>query len=195
MQENAALLRKEEYVLRTLSRNGQGTISNIEAVADRAVRQRDELRAENQELRAIIRRLESGITDLQGEIARIQGKLERAKGDRIEIAQSRRRWIARMWALAGRLPGELRKKDAEIDNIREKLVDMHARLAQEQSTLREVQGQLDEERKNRVGVETELKVAKSAHAQEIRERDLAGQRLKDQLKHVVLSLETGAISI
>lgn len=195
MGEKEALLQKEEYVLRKLSRNGQGTVSNIEAVTDRAVQQRDQLRAENQELRTVIERLKSRITDLQGEIARVQEKLERAKVERIEIAQSRRRWIARMWSLAGRLPGELRKKDAEIDNVREKLVEMYARLAQEQSVLREAQGQLSDERDSRAGLETELKDTKAAHARAILERDLAGQRLKDQLKLVINSLESGAMSI
>jgi predicted nucleic acid-binding Zn-ribbon protein len=194
-QENAALLEKEQYVLRKLSRGGNGTISNIEAVTDRAVRQRDELRVENQELRAVVERLESGIVDLQDRIARIQDKLDRAQGERIEMAQSRRRWVFRVWALAGRLPGELRKKDSEIENMREKLVDMHARLAQEQSRLQEVQGQLVEERKRRMDVEVEFNDSKAAHTQEIKERDLAGQRLRGQLMNMISGLESGAVSI
>ena len=167
MQQKAALQEKEQYVIRKLSRNGQGTISNIEAVADRAVRQRDELRAENQDLRAVIVGLNSSITDLQDKIANIQDKLDRAQGERIEMTQSKRRWIARMWALAGRVPGELRKKDSEIENMREKLVGMHALLAQEQSTLQAVQGRCAEERKRRMDTEVELTESKTAHAQEI----------------------------
>jgi predicted nucleic acid-binding Zn-ribbon protein len=195
MQEKAVLLEKEQYVLRKLSRNGNGTLSSIEAVADRAARQRDELRVENQELWAVIDRLNSSVVDLKGRIARIQDKLDRAQGERIEMARSRRHWIIRMWTLAGRIPGELRKKDAEIENMREKLVDMHALLAQEQSGLQEVQGTLAEERKRRMDIEVEFKDSKSAHAQEIKERELAGQRLRGQLMNVVNGLESGAISI
>ena len=194
-REKAALLEMEGYVLRKLSRNGQGTISNIEAVVDRAVRQRDELRVENQELRAFIERLESSIIDLQGEITRMQDKLDRAESERIEMAQSRRRWIARMWVFAGRLPGELRKKDAEIDSMRERLVGMHARLAQEQSQLRDLQVQLEEERGTRMSVEAELDGTRLTHAQEIENRDLAGRRLRDQLKQMVNNLDSGAMSI
>jgi len=194
-RKNAALLEKEEYVIRKLSRNGQGTLSNIETVTDRTVRQRDELRAENQELRTVVERLKSYIIDLRGKIAHTQGKLDRAEGERIEITQSRRRWIARMWALAGRVPGELRKKDVEIENMREKLAGMHAQLSQEKLRLRERQGQLDEERVRRVGVEAEFSDSRIAHAQEIEDRDLAGRRLRDQLKQVVNCLDSGAISI
>lgn len=190
-QKNAALLEKEGYVLRKLSRNGQGTISNIETVVERAVRQRDELRVENQKLRVDIERLKSSIIDLQGQIAYIQEKLDRAENERSEMAQSRRRWIARMWAFAGRLPGELRKREAEIDSMREKLASMHAQLAQEQSQLRDRQAQLEEERKRRMGVEAELDGTKLAHAREIENRDLAGRRLKDQLKQMVNSLDSG----
>ena len=195
MQEKEVLLEKEQYVLRKLSRNGQGSLSNIEAVTDRAVRQRDELRGENQELRAAVERLKSGIVNLQDKISCMQEKLDRAQGERIEMAQSRRRWIARMWALAGRIPGELRKKDAEIEKMREKLVDMHALLAQEQTRLQEVHGQFVEERKKRMDVEVEFEDSKTAHAQEIQERDLAGQRLRGQLMSVVSGLGSGAISI
>lgn len=195
LQEKAVLQEREQYVLRKLSRNGQGTLSNIEAVTDRAVRQRDELRAENQELRATIKQLKSGINDLQDQIARMQDKLDRALGERIEMAQDKRRWIARMWALAGRIPGQLRKKDAEIENMREKLVGMHTLLAQQQSRLQEIQGQFDEERKKRMDVEVELKDSNTVHAQEIVERDLAGQRLRNQLMNVVNGLGSGAISI
>ena len=194
-REKAALLEMERYVLRKLSRNGQGTISNIETVVDRAVRQRDELRVENQELRAFTERLESSIIDLQGQIVHMQDKLDRTESERIEMAQSRRRWIARMWAFAGRLPGELRKKDAEIDSTREKLANMHARLAQEQSQLRDLQVQLEEETKRRMGAETELDGTRLAHAQEIENRDLAGRRLRDQLKQMVNNLDSGATSI
>ena len=195
MQEKAVLLEKEQYVLRKLSRNGQGTLSDIEAVTDRAVQQRDELLVENQELRVVVESLQSNITDLQSKITRTQDRLDQAQGERIEIAQSRRRWIARMWALAGRIPGELRKKDAEIENMREKLVDMHVLLAQEQSRLQEIQGQFNEERKRRVDIEVEFEASKSAHAREVKERDLAGQRLRGQLMNVVNGLESGAISI
>ena len=195
MQEKAALLEKEQYVLRKLSRNGNGTLSNIEAVADRAVRQRDELLVENQELRAMIERLNSSVLDLQGNIVHVQDKLDRAQGERMEMAQSRRRWIVRMWTLAGRIPGELRKKDAEIENMREKLVDMHALLAQEQSRLQEVQCRFAEERKRRMDMEVEFNDSKTAHAQEIKERELAGQRLRGQLMNVVNGLESGAILI
>jgi len=194
-RENAALLEVKQYVLRKLSRNGQGTLSNIETVVDRAAQQRDDLRVENQELRSRIERLESGITNLQGQIAHTRDKLDRAEIERIEVAQSKRRWIARMWALAGRVPGELRKKDAEIDNMREKLASLHARLAQEQSQLRDLRGQLEEEKERRMGVEVELESSRVAHAQEIQDRDLAGRRLRDQLKQVVNSLDSGAISI
>ena len=194
-REKAALQGKEEYVIRKLSRNGQGTLSNIETVTDRTVRQRDELRVENQELRAFIGHLESGIVNLQGQIVHMQDKLDRAEGERFEMEQGRRRWITRMWALTGRIPGELRKRDAEIENMRKKLADMHARLAQQQSRLRELQGQLEEEKVKRVGVEAELDGSRLAHAQEIKDRDLAGQRLRDQLKQVVNSLDSGAISI
>ena len=194
-RENAALLEVNQYVLRKLSRNGQGTLSNIETVVNRAVRQRDELRVENQDLRARIELLESGITDLQDQIARTWERLNRAEIERIEIAQSKRRWIVRMWALAGRAPGELHKKDAEIDNMREKLASLHARLAQGQSQLRELQGQLGEEREKRMGAEAELDSSRVAHAQEIKDRDLAGLRLRDQLKQVVNNLDSGAILI
>lgn len=194
-RKNAALLEREGYVLRKLSRNGQGTISNIEAVVDRAVRQRDELRVENQELRASIERLESSIIGLQGQVTRMQDKLDRAESERIEMAQSRRRWIARMWIFAGRLPGELRKKDAEIDSMREKIVSMHARLVQEQSELRDLQVQLEEEKKTRMGVEVELEGTRVAHAQEIENRDLAGRNLRDQLRQMVNHLDSGAMSI
>lgn len=194
-RKNAVLQGKEERTIRMLSRNGQGTLSSIETVTDRIVRQREELRVENQELRAFIGHLESGVINLQGQIAHMQDKLDRAEGERFEMEQSRRRWIARMWALAGRIPGELRKRDAEIENMREKLADMHARLAQQQSRLRELQGQLEEEKVKRVGVEAELDGSRLAHAQEIKDRDLAGQRLRDQLKQVVNSLDSGAISI
>ncbi|KAF9647599.1 hypothetical protein BDM02DRAFT_3116828 [Thelephora ganbajun] len=194
-REKAVLLEKEEYVLRKLSRNGQGTISNIETVTDRTVRQRDGLCVENQGLRATIERLKSGIIDLQSKIAHMQDKLDRAEGERIELTQTKRRWIARMWVLAGRVPGELRKKDAEIENMIEKLVGMHAQLAQEQSHLRELQDQLDEERVKRMGAEAELEDSRTAHAQEIKDRDLAGRRLRDQLKQVVNGLDSGAISI
>lgn len=194
-REKAALLEKEGYVLRKLSRNGQGTISNIEAVVDRAVRQRDELRVENQELRASIERLESSIIGLQGQITHMQDKLDRAESDRIEMAQSRRRWIARMWILAGKLPGELRKKDAEIDSMREKIASMHTRLAQEQSELQDLQVQLGEERKTRMGIEADLEGTRVAHAQEIENRDLAGRKLRDQLKQMVNNLDSGAMSI
>jgi len=189
------LRREKEYVLRVLSRNGQGTFSNLETVANRAVQQREELRVENQELRAFIERLKSGIIDLQGKIAHVQGKLDRAESDRIEMAQSRRRWIAKMWAIAGRVPGGLRKKDAEIENMREKLVSLHTRLAQEQSQLRELQDQLEEETTRRVGAETKLDDSRTAHAQAMKDRDLAGQRLRDQLKHMADSLDSGAVSI
>lgn len=192
---NAALLEKEGYVRRKLSRNGQGTISNLETVVDRAVQQRDELCVENQGLRAVIERLESRIIDLQGQIVRTQDKLDRAESERIQIAQSKRRWIARMLASAGRLPGELRVKDAEIDSMREKLVGMHAQLAQEQSQLRDHQIQLEEERKRRMGIETELGDTRMAHAQEIENRDLAGRRLKEQLKQMINNLDSGGISI
>ena len=194
-QEKAALLEKEQYVLRKLSRNGQGTLSDIEAVADRAVRERDKLRVEKKELRVVVERLLSGIAYLQEKIASTQDKLERAEGERVEMAQSKRRWIARMWTLAGRIPGELRKKDAEIQNMREKLVGMHALLAQEQSKLEEVQGQFAEEKKRRMDVQVEFENSKIVHAQETKERDLAGQRLRTQLMNVVNGLGSGAISI
>jgi DNA repair exonuclease SbcCD ATPase subunit len=195
MQEKAVLLQKQEYVLRKLSRNGQGTISNIEAVTDRAIQQCDALRVENEQLRVLIERLESDLLDLQDKIAHTRDKLDRAEDERVKMVQSKRRWIMRMWALAGRVPGELRKKDAEIDNMREKLIDMHARLAQGQSELRKRQGQLDEERTIRMGVEADLHNTKSAHEQGMKERDLAGQRLGDQLKRMVDGLASGAISI
>ena len=191
-QENAELKEKDEYVRRKLSRNGNGTLSNIETITDRVVRQRDELRTENQKLRADVERLESGVTDLQGEIARMQAKLEKAKEERIEMAQSRRRWIVRMWTLAGRLPGELRKKDAEVNNMREKLFGMYARLAQEQENLREVQDQLCEEKRRRKNVETELEDSNAAHDLAMRERNLDRERFKDRLKHLVNDLESGA---
>ena len=193
--ELANLKREKEYVLRVLSQNGQGTISDLETVANRAVQQREELRIENQELRSFIELLKSDIIDLQGKIAHVQGKLDRAEGERIEMAQSRRRWIAKMWAIAGRVPGGLRKKDAEIENMREKLVGLHARLAQEQSQLRELQDQLEEERTRRVGAESELDDSRTAHAQAMKDRDLAGRRLRDQLKQMANSLESGAILI
>jgi len=193
--EIASLKREKEYVLRKLSRNGQGTVSNIETVTDRTVRQRDELRVENQKLRAAIERLKSCIIDLRGRIAHMQDKLDRAEGERIEMTQSRRRWIARMWALAGRVPGELRKKDAEIENMREKLAGMHAQLAQGRLRLGELQVQLDEERVRRVGVEAELDDSRIAYAQEIKDRDLAGRKLRDQLRQVVNGLDSGDISI
>lgn len=190
------ILRQEkEYILRVLSRNGQGTLSDIKTVADRAVRQRDELHAENEELRTVIELLKSGLTDLQNKIAHTQEKLSRAEGERIQMVQSRRRWIARMWALAGRVPGELRKKDSEIENMREKLAGMYARLAQEQSQLREFQGQLEGERARRVGVETELHDSRTAHAQQIKDRDMAGRKLRDQLNQVINCLDSGTISI
>jgi len=196
MNDELANLRREKaYVLRILSRNGQGTMSDLETVANRAVQQREELRVENQELRAFIERLKSDIMDLQGKITHVQGKLNRAEGERVEMAQSRRRWIAKMWAIAGRVPGGLRKKDAEIENMREKLVGMHARLAQEQSQLRELQDQLEEERARRVGAEAKLDDSRIAHTQEINDRDLAGRRLRDQLKQMANSLDSGAISI
>jgi predicted nucleic acid-binding Zn-ribbon protein len=194
-REKAVLMEKEEYVLRKLSRNGQGTVSNIETVTDRAVRQRDDLRAENQELWAVIERLKSDIIDLQSKISHMQDKLDRAESERIEMAHSKRRWISRMWALAGRVPGELRKKDADIENMKEKLVGMHARLAQGQSDLRELQGQLDGERVRRIGVEAELEDSRTAHAQVIKDRDLAGRRLRDQLNQMANSLDSGTTSI
>ena len=95
-------------------------------------------------------------TDLQNKIAHTQGKLDRAEDERIQIAHNMRRWIARMWALAGRVPGELRKKEAEIENMRKKLAGMYARPAQEQSQFGELQGQLAGERASRKDVETEL---------------------------------------
>jgi chromosome segregation ATPase len=193
--EIAVLRREKEYVLQKLSRNGQGTVSNIEAITDRTVRQRNELRAENQGLRVVIEHLKSDIIDLQGNIARIQDKLDRAEGERTEMIQSRRRWIARIWALAGRVPGELRKKDAEIENMREKLVDMHARLAQGQSQLRERQGQLDEERTKRIGVEVELGEERAAHTQRTEAWDMTKQRLGDQLKRLANSLDSNTVSI
>ena len=193
--ELMVLRREKEYVLRILSRNGQGTVSNIETVTNRVALQRDELRVENQKLRTAVEYLKSDITDLQDKIVYTQEKLDRTEGERIQTAQSRRRWIARMWALAGRVPRELRKKGAEVENMREKLVDMHARLAQEQSKLRELQSQLAEENMRRIGVETELNDSRTAHAQEIKDRDLAGQRLRDQLKQVVNGLDSGTISI
>jgi DNA repair exonuclease SbcCD ATPase subunit len=195
VQDKATFRWREECALRKLSRNGQGTLSSLETVTDRAVRQREELRAENQELRAAAERLESGVIDLQAKIASLQDKLNKTKAERIEVAQSKRRWVTRMWTLAGRLPGELRKKDAEIENMREKLVDMYGRLAQEQARLRKAQDDLAGERTIRIGAEAELKDAKAAHAQEIQGRDSAGQRLKDQLKLVVGGLESGVISI
>lgn len=194
-QEKAVLLEREQYVLRKLSRNGQGTLSNIEAVTDRAVQQRDELRAENQELQAVIEHLKSGIINLEARIIGMQNKLDRAQGERIEMAQSRRHWIARVWALAGRIPGELRKKDAEIENMREKLIGMHALLAEEQSQLQEIQGKFFEERKRRVDIEVEFNDLKIVHAQEIEERDLTGRRLRNQLMSVVDGLGSGSISI
>jgi len=193
--ELANLRREKEHVLRILSRNGEGTISDLETVANRAVKQREELRVENQELRAFIERLKSDITDLQGKIAHVQGKLDRAEGERVEMAQSRRRWIARMVMLAGRVPGELRKKDAEIENMRGKLVGMHARLAQEQSQLRELQDQLEGERTRRMDAEAKLDDSRTTHSQEIKDRDLAGRRLRDQLKQMADGLDSGAISI
>jgi chromosome segregation ATPase len=194
-QENTVLRGNEEYVLRKLSRNGQGTVSNIETVTDRAVRQREQLRVENEELRVEVQRLESSVTHLQGIIAHTEDKLKRAVRDREEMIEGRHRWIARVWALAGRLPGELRKKDAEIENMREKLTSMFAQLAQEQSKLREAQGELDEERTRRMGVEAELQDANAVHDQKIKERDLAGQKLRDQLKQMVNGLDSGAIAI
>ena len=194
-QQNAVLRGNEDYVLRKLSRNGQGTVSNIETVTDRAVRQREQLRVENEELRTEVQRLESSVTYLQGTITHTEDKLKRAVRDREEMVEGRHRWIARVWALAGRLPGELRKKDAEIENMREKLTSMFAQLAQEQSKLREAQSGLDEERMRRMDVEAKLKDANVVHDQKIRERDLAGQRLRDQLKQVVNGLDSGAISI
>lgn len=193
--ELANLRRENQYVLRVLSRNGQGTLSDIETVTNRAVQQREELRVQNQQLRATIEYLKSNIIDLQGKIARVQDKLNRAEDERIEMAQSRRRWIARMWSIAGRVPGGLRKKDAEIENMREKLLDMRAQVAQEQSQLRELQDQLEGERARRVGVEAELDGSRMAHAQEIKDRDLAGWRLRDQLKQMANSLDSGAVSI
>ena len=71
----------EEYVLRKLSRNGQGIISNIETVTDQAVRQREQLRVENEELCAEVQRLESSVTYLQGIIAYPEDKLKRAVRD------------------------------------------------------------------------------------------------------------------
>ena len=190
-----AMRQEKEYVLRKLSRNGQGTLSNIEAVADRAVQQRNDLRAENQKLRAIVERLKSDIIGLQNKIAHLQGKLDRAEVDRTEMVQNKRRWIARMWALAGRVPGELRKKDAEIENMRERLTGMHAQLAQGQSRLRELQGQLEEEKAGRVGVEAELENSRKAHAQEIKDRDLTGRRIRDQLKQMANAIDSGTMSI
>jgi len=193
-REKAALLEKEEYVLRKLSRNGQGTVSDIETVVNRSIRQREELNAENQKLQAAIERLKSGIAELQGKIKYIQDKLDRTEGERIKMAQSKRRWIARVWTLAGRVPGELRKKDAEIESMREKLAGMHARLAQEQLQLRERQARLDEERVKRMDAEAELDDSRRAHAQEIKDRDLAGRRLRDQLKQMVNNIDSGALS-
>jgi len=193
--ELATLRREKQYVLRILSRNGQGTLSDIETVTNRAVQQREELRVENRELRAFIERLKSDIDDLQGRISHVQDKLDRAEGERTEMAQSKRRWIVRVCALAGRIPGGLRKKDDEIENLREKLSGMHARLAQEQSKLRELQDQLEGERTRREGVEAELDESRTNHAQAMKDRDLAGQRLRDQLKQMANSLESGAVSI
>ena len=48
--EVETLRREKECVLRILSRNGQGTISDIKTVAERVVQHRDQLRVENQEL-------------------------------------------------------------------------------------------------------------------------------------------------
>lgn len=189
------LRRERQYVIKRLSRNGQGTLSNIETVTDRAVRQREELRVENQQLRAVIEHLESGIANLQDRIARMQDILERAQGEHVEIVQSRRRWIARMWALAGRVPGELRKKEAEIENMKGKLEGMHAQLAMEQAQLRERQEELEGERTRRIGVEAELDGAKTAHAREMKDRDQAGRRLRDQLKQITDDLDYGAVSI
>lgn len=193
--EIASLRQEKAYVLQKLSRNGQGTISNIETVVDRAVRQRDELRAENQKLRADIQRLEFSVIELKGKIAHTQDKLNRVESEKIEMTHSRRQWITRMWAFAGRIPGELRKKDAEIDHMREKLSSMHARLSQEQSELQNLQVQLEEERKRRMGVEVELDGSKLAHAQEIKDRDFAGRRLRDQLNQLANGLDSGIISI
>ena len=80
-QQNAVLRGDEEYVLRELSRNGQGIISNIETVTDQAVRQREQLRVENEELCAEVQRLESSVTYLQGIIAHPEDELKRAVWD------------------------------------------------------------------------------------------------------------------
>lgn len=195
MQEKEILQGRQDYVLRKLSRNGEGTISNIEIVTDRVIRHRDNLRAENKELRAAVERAENESMYLRGEILWTQVKLDKAKAERAEMVQSKVRWIARMWTLAGRLPGELRKKDAEIESTRKALSDLHVRLAREESKLEEVRGKLGEERMKRIDVEAELKDSSATHAQEIKERDLAGLKLKDQLKLVVQSLESGSVAI
>ena len=93
--ELMVLRREKEYVLRIPSRNGQGTVSNIETVTNRVALQRDELRVENQKLRTAVEYLKSDITDLQDKIVYTQEKLDRTEGERIQMAQSRRRWIDR----------------------------------------------------------------------------------------------------
>ena len=194
-RENAELLKMKESTLRKLSRNGEGTISNIETVVARAVRERDELRAENQNLRTEVLVRQSCIITFKGVISTLKEKLVRAQTERIAMARSKQRWITRMFALAGRVPGELRKKDAEIDNMREKLAGMEAQLSEEQFRLQDLQGQLQEEREGRAGAEAELDRSRLAHTREIAERDLAGRRLRDQLKQVVENLDSGAMSM
>lgn len=194
-RENAGLLKMKESVLRKLSRNGEGTISNIETVVDRAVRECDELRAKNVNLRTEVLYRQSCIITYQSIISILKEKLVRAQTDRIAMARSKQRWIARMFALAGRVPGELRKKDAEIDNTREKLAGMEAQLSEEQSQLQDLQGQLEGERGRRADAEAELDHSRLAHAREITERDLAGRRLRDQLRQMVENLDSGAMSM
>jgi hypothetical protein len=61
-----------------------------------------------------------------------------------------------MSVLVCRIPEKFGGKDAEIENMREQLVGTHALLAQKESRLQEVQGQFDEEKKGRVGIEVEF---------------------------------------
>ena len=194
-RENAELREMKESALRKLSRNGKGTISNMETVVDRAIRERDELHAENQKLENRLKRCESRIDALREEIPFAEARIARAEADRRAETQKKIRWIWRVLTLTGSAPREFRKKDAEIDNLRKKLAGMHAELSKEQSRLQGLQGQLGEERGRRAGVEAELDHSRSAHAREIHQRDLAGQRLRNQLKQVVENLDSGAMSI
>ena len=194
-RENAELLETKESALRKLSRNGQGTISNIETVVDRAVKERDELRAGNQYLRKRLLAHESSIFNLRTLITITEEQLARAEAERIAVVQNKQRWISRALALGGRFPGELRKKDAEIENMKGNIAGMHAQLSEERSRLQVLRGQLEEEKGKRAGAEAELDHSRLTHAQEIEERDLAGRRLRNQLKQVVENLDSGAMSI